>query len=609
MDVRYNRQKILQFSLLLVALVLVGRLFWLQVVDSTYKEYARNNAMRYMVQYPSRGEVYDRNGEFLVQSTESYDLMVIPRDVEPFDTVFLAETLGVTAEEVRKALDKARRYSRRRPSMIFKQLSKEAKLKLDERHLVGFYTQYRTSRTYPRKIAGNLLGYISEVDEATIRRDPYYRMGDYIGKSGIERSYEKYLRGRKGVKVELVDVYGMPQGAYAEGRFDTLPVPGQAITCTIDAGLQQLAEELMVGKVGSVVAIEPTTGEILVMASAPSYDPDKLIGRDLGNNYMELLRNRRHPLFNRAVMSRYPPGSTFKVVNGLIGLQEGVSRAEDLHPCSNGYTVGQGVKCHTHYSPMNLVQATANSCNAYFCYVFRDILDNRRYGGMAKGGFDVWNDYVESFGFGRKLQSDFWDELAGYVPTKEFYDRRYRNRRWNSLTVISLAIGQGELGVTPLQLANLGATIANRGYYYIPHVVKRIAGQDSIDARFYQKHYTKVDPKYFEPIVEGMGEGVNIAGTGGRARVPGLDICGKTGTAQNPNGADHSTFLCFAPRHNPKIVVSVYVEHGGFGGASAAPIASLLIEQYLTDTIRRPELLRQIKDMAIAYPMYDKRGK
>ena len=385
MNSGYNRQKILQLSLLIVVLLIVGRLFWLQVIDSDYKDSARNNAMRYMVQYPPRGEVYDRNGEFLVQSTESYDLMVVPRDVEPFDTAFLANTLGVTVEEVRKALDKARSYSRRRPSMIFKQLPKEVKLKLDERHLVGFYTQYRTSRTYPRKIAGNLLGYINEVDEATIKRDPYYRMGDYIGKSGIEKSYEEYLRGTKGVKVELVDVHGMPQGSYADGRYDTLPIPGKAITCTIDARLQEYAEQLMAGKVGSVVAIEPATGEILVMASSPSYDPDKLVGRDLGNNYMELLRNGRHPLFNRAVMSRYPPGSTFKVVNGLIGLQEGVCHAEDLHPCYNGYTIGRGVKCHSHFSPLNLVQATANSCNAYFCYVLRDILDNRKYGGITKG--------------------------------------------------------------------------------------------------------------------------------------------------------------------------------------------------------------------------------
>lgn len=607
MQTGYSRERILQLSLLLIVLIIIGRLFWLQVIDSDYKNSARNNAMRYMVQYPPRGEVYDRNGEFLVQSTESYDLMVIPRDVVAFDTTYLATALGVSLDDIRKALAKARSYSKRKPSMIFKQLPKEVKLKLDEKNLVGFYTQYRTSRTYPRKIAGNLLGYINEVDDNNIRRDPYYRMGDYIGKSGIEKSYEQHLRGTKGVKVELVDVFGMPQGSYANGKYDTLPVPGSAITCTIDAKLQQFAEELMAGKVGSVVAIEPATGEILVMASTPSYDPDKLVGRDLGNNYMELLRNERHPLFNRAVMSRYPPGSTFKVVNGLIGLQEGVSLASDLHPCHGGYTVGRGVKCHSHPSPLNLVQAVANSCNAYFCYVFRDIVDNRAYGGITKGGFDQWHDYVQSFGFGRRLGSDFTDELPGSVPTSDTYNRKYRGS-WNSLTVISLSIGQGELGVTPLQLANLGATIANRGHYFVPHVVKKIAGQDSIDTRFYEKNYTKVDPKYFEPIVQGMWEGVNIAGTGYiSARVPGLDICGKTGTAQNPSGADHSTFLCFAPKDNPKIVVSVYVEHGRFGATSAAPIASLLVEQYLTDTVRRPDLVQRMKEMTIAYPMYDKK--
>lgn len=600
----YSRQRILQGVLLLVAVVIVGRLFYIQMIDSEYKSSARNNAMRYQVQYPPRGEVYDRNGEFLVQSAETYDLMVIPMDVEPFDTVYLAHTLGSTVEEVRKALDKAKQYSRRRPSMIFKQLPKEVKLKLEEKNIKGFYTQYRTSRTYPRKIAGNLLGYINEVSESTIKRDPYYRMGDYIGTSGIERSYESYLRGKKGVKVELVDVFGMPKGSYADGQYDTLPVPGQAITCTIDAELQEYVERLLEGKIGSVVAIEPATGEILVMASSPSYDPDKLVGRDLGNNYMELIRNPRKPLFNRAVQSRYPPGSTFKVVTGLIGMQEGVAKATDLHSCHGGYTVGRGVKCHAHASPVDMVQATAQSCNAYFCYVLRDIVDNRKYGGIMKGGFDVWDDYVRSFGFGRKLDSDFLDEDPGTIPTTERYNRVYRNS-WNSLTVISLAIGQGEIGVTPLQMANLSATIANRGHYYIPHVVKKIAGQDSIAPRFYEKQYTKVDPKYFETIVEGMYGAVE-GGTAWRVKIPGIQMCGKTGTAQNPQGRDHSTFLCFAPKDNPKIAVSVYIEHGGFGASAAAPIASLLVEKYLTGEVSRPGLEEQIKQMNVVYPMYDK---
>lgn len=605
----YSKERVLQIVLLLVAVVIVCRLFYLQVVDSDYKSSARNNAMRHMVQYPPRGEVYDRNGEFLVQSIEVYDLMVIPRDTEDFDTLYLARNLGVTVEDVRKELVKARAYSRSKPSVIFKQLSKETKLKLDERNIPGFYTQYRTSRSYPRKIAGNLLGYISEVDPAGIARDPYYRMGDYIGKSGIERSYEEVLRGVKGVKIELVDALGVPKGSYMDGQFDTLPVPGKAITCTIDAELQAFAEQLMEGKVGSVVAIEPATGEILVMASAPSYDPDKLVGREVGNNYMELMRNPRRPAVNRAVQSKYPPGSTFKIVNGLIGLQEGVARLTDLHPCHGGYPIGRGVKCHNHPSPINMVQATAMSCNAYFCYVFRDIVDNPKNGGIRKGGFDVWREYVLSFGFGRTLDSDFKDETGGSVPSSATYNNMYRGS-WNSLTVVSLSIGQGELGVTPLQLANMGATIANRGHYFTPHVVKAIQGEESIDPRFKEKHFTKVDPGHFNGIVQGMYEAVHEAGGTSRiAYIPGLDVCGKTGTAQNPSGADHSTFLCFAPRDNPKIVVSVYVEHGRFGATTAAPIASLLVEKYLTDTVKRADLVKRMIEYPIAYPMYDRRQR
>lgn len=603
---RENRERILKLILMLVVGIIIVRLLYIQVIDTTYKDSARNNAMRYMVQYPPRGEVYDRNGEFLVQSQDSYDLLVIPRDVEPFDTTAMSMILKVPVEQVRTALRTARAYSRRKPTVIFKQLPKEVKLKLDELGFVGFYTQYRTTRTYPRKIGGNLLGYIEEVNDDNIKNDPYYKMGDYIGKSGIEKAYEEELRGKKGVKVELVDVFGMPKGSYADGRYDTLAEPGKAIISTIDAKLQAFAEGLMVGKIGSVVAIEPATGEILVMASSPSYDPDMLVGRDRGNNYMKMLYDRGKPLFNRAVMARYPPGSTFKVVNGMIGLQEGVSRATDLHPCSGGYPVGRGVKCHSHGSPLDLTSAVANSCNAYFCYVLRDILDNRKHGGITKGGFDTWYDYVQSFGFGRKLGSDFIGELNGYVPTSESYDKRYRGS-WNSLTVISLAIGQGELGTTPLQLANMTATIANRGHYYIPHVVKKIEGRDSIDSRFYEKHYTKVDPVHFSPIVEGMYNAVNVAGTASVARVSGLDICGKTGTAQNPNGPDHSTFICFAPKDNPKIAISVYVEHGRFGATAAAPIASLIAEQYLTDTITRPDLVQRMKDMTIAYERYGTR--
>ena len=586
--------------------LIILRLFYIQVIDGSYKDRADDNVLRYEVQYPPRGEVYDRNGEFLVQSKDVYDLMVVPRDVTPFDTAMLCGIVGVPIEKFRAELQKAERYSRRRASVVLKQLPKEVKVKLEERSFPGFYTVYRTIRSYPRKIAGNLLGYVSEVDERAIARDSYYRSGDYIGKSGIELAYENVLRGDKGVKVNLVDVHGIVKGSYQNGIYDTLAVPGTAITCSIDARLQALGEELLAGKVGSIVAIEPATGEILVMASSPTYDPDELVGRESGNNYMKLLRNPRSPLFNRAVMSRYPPGSTFKIVNGLIGLQEGVLRPQDTYPCHRGYTIGRGVKCHEHWSPLNLIDAVQTSCNAYFCYVLRNILDNPKYGSV-KRGFDVWADYVRSFGYGRKLDSDFLDELNGYVPSSEFYDDRY-NGRWNSLTVISLSIGQGELGCTPLQMANLAATVANRGHYFIPHVVKRIHDRDSLDARFYEPHFTKVESKYFDPIVEGMYRAVHKpGGTASIARVDGLDICGKTGTAQNPHGADHSTFMCFAPRNNPKIAVSVYVENGRFGATVAAPIASLIVEQYLTDTITRPQLVDYVKNMQIAYPYYDRK--
>lgn len=604
-----GRFKILRIVVLVAFLLIVLRLFYLQIIDSDYKARASSNVLRYEVQYPSRGEIYDRNGKFLVQSKEVYDLMVVPRDVQPFDTLIMCAIVGVPVEKLRTELEKASRYSRRQASIVFKQLPKEVKLKLDERNFPGFYTVYRTIRSYPGKIAGNLLGYVGEVDQNAIDRDSYYRRGDYIGKSGMERAYERELRGHKGIKVNLVDVHGIAKGSYAEGIYDTLPEPGFAVTSTIDARLQALGEELLEGKVGSIVAIEPSTGEILVMASSPSYDPDELVGWSSGNNYMKLLNNPRKPLFNRAVMSSYPPGSTFKLVNGLIGLQEGVLRPETRYSCNGGYAVGsRRMKCHAHGSPLDLYHAVQTSCNAYFCYVLRAVLDNRKYGGIREG-MDVWEEYVRSFGFGRKLDSDFLDELNGFVPNSEYYDKKYNNR-WNSLTLISLAIGQGELGCSPLQMANLAAIIANRGYYYIPHVVKRVDSRDSINSRFSEKHYTKVESKYFDPIVEGMYRAVNVpGGTALRSQIPGFDMCGKTGTSQNPHGKDHATFLCFAPRENPRISVSVYIENGGFGGTIAAPIASLIVEQYLTDTIARPLLVEHVKNTKINYPYYDKAAK
>ncbi len=603
----YMRMRTLQAIVLLLVVVMLGRLFYIQVIDDRYKEMAANNALRHEVQYPPRGEVRDRNGEYLVQSKEAYDLMVVARELprDGFDTMRLCRIVGIEKEELIRQLDKAKTRSRV-PFMVINQLPKEVKLRFDECNFRGFYTVYRTIRSYPRKIGGNLLGYVGEINAEQLRRHPEYRAGDYIGISGIESAYEEVLRGEKGVKVNEIDTYGVVKGSYRNGMYDSLPVPGKSIVCTIDARLQELAEELMAGKVGSVVAIEPSTGEILLMVSSPTYDPDELVGKNLRTNYSKLLRDPHRPLYNRAVSSHYPPGSTFKLVQGLIGLQEGVLTPETRYPCHGGYVYGNRImKCHSHASPLDLEAAVANSCNAYFCYVFRSIIDNPRYGSV-KVGLDRWAEYVRSFGFGRTLGSDFANETRGYVPTSERYNRVYNNS-WRSQTVISLSIGQGELGCTPLQMANLAAIIANRGYYYIPHIVSSIEGQDSIDRRFYERQYTMVDSTWFEPIVQGMWDGVNVAGTSWRAAVPGLDICGKTGTAQNPHGRDHSTFLSFAPKDDPKIAISVYVENGGFGATIALPIASLLIEQYLTDTITRPAMVEQVKQMKIYYPSYAKR--
>ena len=525
----FVRMRTLQCVVLFVFLLIGGRLAYIQLIDSRYNELAKANVLRHVVQYPPRGEVFDRNGEYLVQSRECYDLMVIYSEIDKkgFDTLRMCEVLGLSREKLEKELANARMRPRA-PRVVTSYISKEDKLRFDECNFRGFYAVYRTVRRYPRKVGGNLLGFVGEVNADFLKRHPDYKSGDYVGMSGVESAYEPLLKGRKGVKIQEIDTHGAIKGSYMNGVYDSLPEPGRYLVSTIDARLQLLGEELMRGKVGAAVAIEPSTGEILMMVSSPTYDPDELVGRERGNNYMKMIYNKRHPLFSRAVKAKYPPGSTFKLVQGLIGLQEGVLRPSDLHVCHEGYQVGRRrMKCHAHASPLDLRFAVATSCNAYFCYVFRDILDNRKYESV-KDGYDVWKEYVESFGFGRKLGSDFLDEGNGYVPDRSYYDRQYRGS-WNSLTVISLAIGQDALGCTPLQLANLAAIVANRGYYYVPHIVKKIEGKDSLDRRFYERHYTKVDPKHFEPIVDGMWRGVNVGGTSTAARLEGLDVCGKTG--------------------------------------------------------------------------------
>lgn len=605
---RFERIRTLQLIVMAIFLMLLGRVFYLQFIDTEYSVLSLNNVLRRELIYPARGEVLDRNGEYLVQSKGCYDLMVTYRDLDPkgFDTARLCKVLNITEKKLINALHNAR-LRPRIPTMVTNFVSVNDKLLFNELSLKGFHGVYRTVRQYPRSIGGNLLGHIGEVSQLQLQRDPSYRAGDYVGIGGVESAYERYLRGIKGVKVSEVDSHGVVKGNYKGGEMDAAPQHGQRLTSTIDAKLQLFGEELMRGKVGAAVAIEPSTGEILMMVSSPTFDPEALVGRERGNNYMKLLNDPRRPLYNRAVTSRYPPGSIFKMVQGLIGMQEGVLVPSQIYNCYGGFSYGVNrmLKCHHHAPKTDLEFAVATSCNTYFCHVFCNILNNPKFSSVREG-YDLWRDYVMSFGFGRKLDSDFLSEGVGYVPTSEYYDRLYR-RSWSPLTIISLSIGQGELGCTPLQMANLAAIIANRGYYYPPHIIRNIDGDESFKERFTKRHYAMVDSLHYEPIIQGMWEGVNVSGSSVIAKLDGYDVCGKTGTAQNPHGADHSTFISFAPRNNPKIAISVYVENGGWGASAAVPIASLIEEFYLTGEVKRTRLLRRMKEMEIKYPVYDKK--
>ena len=591
-----------------VGAVLLARLLWLQFNAEEYKEKARSNSIESVVEFPMRGEVLDRNGEYIVKSRSCYDVMVVYRDLpkEGFDTARLISILDITPEKFEKQLRTARR-SPRASILVVGYLSQDNKLRLDEMNIPGITTRYRTAREYPRKVGGNLLGYVSEVNGEQVDKLHNYVAGEYIGTNGLESAYEDMLRGQKGVKYYTIDAHRAIIGPYNDGQDDIQPQRGLQLISTIDVRLQEFAEELMEGKIGSVVAIEPATGEILVMVSSPSYNPDLLVGRQRGNNYMELFHDQRNPQFNRSVKAKYPPGSTFKLVQGLIAMQEGVLTPNMRYSCNMGYKYGgRTMGCHAHASPLDLRDAVAQSCNAYFCQVFKDMITNPKYGSV-KEGVRVWNEYVYSFGFGRRLGTDLYGEGAGNVPTPEDYDKKY-NGRWNYGSVLSCSIGQGEMGCTPLQMANLAAIIANRGYYYTPHLVKKIEGRDSIDARFYERHYTLVDSIHYVPIVEGMWRSVNVSGTSRTAYLKGWDVCGKTGTAEN-SGPDHSTFLSFAPKDNPKIAISVYVEHGGFGSAIAVPIASLIEEMYLTGTVERTELINRVKEAKPKYGLYEEKQR
>ncbi len=595
----------------LAAAVLLGKLFYIQIIDDRYKVDALNNSIVYETIYPSRGIIYDRNGQELVNNVITYDILVTPREVQAFDTLALSRALGIEEDYIRNKMAWYRKYRTRigyQSQVFLKQVDAETYLRFAETQyrFPGFRAQMRNSRNYPFNAGGNLLGYVSEVDASFLKKHPEYRTGDFVGRTGFEAAREEELRGEKGYHIYLRDSRNRVLKSYRDGAEDKMAVPGTNITTTIDAHLQQYGQELMRRKKGSLIAIEPSTGEILSLISSPGIDVEVLA--DIGHYWDSLAADPGKPMFNRAVQASYPPGSVFKLVNGLIGLQEGVLKEGYKYPCDHGYwyTPTKKLGCHDHKSPINLIEAVKMSCNAYFCFVLKNILENTRYSGIEEA-FSVWEDYVRSFGFGAPLDSEVPHELGGTIPTADRYNRIYGKGHWRASSVISLSIGQGEIGVTPLQIANLGATLANRGWYIPPHIIK--------DDTVREARHTLIDPKNFDPIVEGMWQAVNSTpGTGGTATlaaIPGLDVCGKTGTAENPHGADHSVFICFAPRENPQIAVACYVENAGFGASWACPIASLMVEKYLCGDIRpsRKWLERYVTDADLMNVPYEKKKR
>lgn len=587
-----DRENKLLIGLGAMALILIAKLFSIQIIDDKYKQSAENNTKVYTTIYPTRGIIHDRNGKILVGNKVTYDLMVTPKEVGEFDTLALAKVLDVTPEFIHEKMQEFRKNRKRigfQSVVMMKKLPPEVYMKFAEisYQFPGFRGQARNLREYPYNAGGNLLGYVSEVNENYLKKHgDEYKAGDYAGMTGIEAAREKELRGIKGYNIWLRNSKNKIESRFMDGAEDKEAIPGNDITTTIDAELQNYGQKLMKNKVGSLIAIEPSTGEILAMISSPGIDVDKLA--DFGQHYNEISKDPYKPMFNRTVQAPYPPGSVFKLVNGLIGLQEGVFKPSTVYPCSMGYHFGnRKLGCHAHKSPINFEESIMMSCNAYYCYVLRDILENEKYGSIDEA-LNKWREYVMSFGFGQKLGSDIPSELPGFIPDAAYYNKYYRKGGWKATTVISLSIGQGEIGCTPLHLANLCATLANRGHYYTPHIIKD-SENVTIDPKYKEKHYTLVDTTHFTKVIGGMYRAVNSGfgsgGTASIAAVPGLEICGKTGTAQNPHGDDHSVFICFAPKDNPKIAVAAFVENGGFGASYAAPIASLLTEKYLNGAI------------------------
>lgn len=600
-----NRQYVIAAVVVIIAIVYVIQLFNLQILSPQYRDYADSNAFLRRTLYPARGAIYDRKGELLVYNRPTYDVMMVVREMNGFDTIDFCETLKIDMNrflELNEQMKDRRRnpgYSTYTPQLFMSQLNVEEYGLLQEKlyKFPGIYIQNRTERQYDYPNMGLILGYVAEVDRNKMAADPYYVRGDYVGKSGVELAHEEDLRGEKGVEILLRDAHGRLQGRYEEGVHDKAPLSGKDLTLGIDIELQAYGELLMHNKVGSIVMIEPATGEILAMISAPTYDPALLTGKMFGTNYLELEKNPYKPLINRAIAGTYPPASTFKVTQGLIFLQEGIITPETQYACYGGYPpLGGRPACHGHASPTAVQYALTTSCNSFFCYGLNHMLSNRTKYNSVIDAFDVWRDHMVDMGFGYPLGVDLPSEKRGFIPNSKFYSSVFGTERWNAHNIISIAIGQGEILSTPLQLANFGAMVANRGYYYTPHVVKEIKGK-SLESTYTTRHESGISRDFFELSVAGMADAVTRGTARGTNLAPLVEVCGKTGTAENPHGDNHSLFLGFAPRDNPEVAIAVVVENARYGATNAVPIARLMLQKFFLGEV--PESDKWLETMII----------
>ncbi len=595
-DFHKDRQYAILIVFILAATALLLKAMQLQVLDRNFQARASATAVEKYTVYPARGLIYDRNGKLMINNEAMYDLMVTYREVNPkMDTAKFCRLLNINANEFKQNLERDwanRRYSKNIPYTFLSKIPPEIHARLQESmyEFPGFYIQLRNARAYPYKIGAQLLGYISEVNQDQIDKSKgNYVKGDYIGSSGLELQYEEDLRGKRGIQYLLKDNVGRIVGAYKNGAQDSSAISGKDLTASIDIELQKFGEELLAGKSGSIVAIEPNTGEILTMISGPSYDPNLLtINKNRGDTFLKLLQDPSKPLLDRTVMAKYPPGSIFKTIVALIGMQEGVFGPGHSMSCAGGYRNGPlFMKCHHNGFVSGVAPAIEHSCNTYFFSAFRDIVDKYGYYN-AKQGYDVFAGHLADFGLGHTLKIDYPSENKGNVPTSAHFDKVYPKDRggWRSPTIISLGIGQGELQLTTLQMANLAAIIANRGWYITPHLIQGYRDDSPFQKDFLKTIHTRVEPQWFDPVVDGMYRVVET-GTAEGARIPGIEVCGKTGTVQNPQNKnkDHSVFFAFAPRDNPKIAIAAYIEYGGWGASYGAPIATLMIEKYLNGFI------------------------